>query len=59
MRHFSRIEAAASYALRCTKPAFVFDGPDGGYVVAIGRDARRLMNDGHEAISLSGMAKAA
>ncbi len=59
MHTFSKLPAAASYAIRAIKPMFVFHGPDSGYVVAIGRDARELMSDGHEPLSLSEMAKAA
>lgn len=55
MREFNSLKLAASYALGCIKPAFVFDGPSeaGGYVVAIGREARELMAFGLEPLSLA------
>ena len=59
MREFTRIETAAGYALRNVKPAFVFDGPEGGFVVAIGRDARELIACGLKPLTLSETIKAA
>jgi len=59
MDRFTSLTNAAGYALRCRKPAFVFDGPEGGYVVAIGREARELMGFGLKPLALSETAKAA
>ena len=59
MRKFTNLETAKSYAAGCTKIALVFHGPEGGYIVAIGRDARALLADGHVAYSLKDTAKVA
>lgn len=59
MREFTKLETAASYAMRAVKPMFVFHGPDGGYVLAMGREARELMAGGHEPVSFSEIANAA
>ena len=59
MREFRGIRAAAGYALRCPKPAFVFDGPDGGFIVALGREARGLISDGHIPLTLTETVSAA
>lgn len=62
MYEFQRLQNAASFALRCAPPAFVFDGPGPGganYVVAIGREARELEANGLEAYSLRQTARAA
>lgn len=52
MYQFNNFKNAASFALHSEKPAFVFDGPSGGFVVAIGADARSLMADGHESYTV-------
>ena len=62
MYPFTNLQNAASYALRCGKIALVFDGPGGtgpDFVVAVGREARELLADGHSAYSLQETAKAA
>ena len=59
MREFRSLRNAAQYAFRCAMPAYVFHGPESGYVVAIGRDARELIADGHEPLSIGEMAWAA
>ena len=62
MYPFTSLENAASYALRCAKPAFVFDGPGGSganYIVAVGREARELQDGGHVPYSLQETALAA
>ena len=62
MYPFERFENAARYALRCRRPAFVFDGPGGSgpnYVVAVGREARELMAQGHEPYDSQETARAA
>ena len=47
---FTDLENARSFRDHCVRPAFIFHGPDDGYVVAIGRAAQELIHDGHEAI---------
>ena len=62
MYPFTNLQPAASYALRCAQPAFVFDGPGGtgpNYFVAVGREARELMDEGHEPYTLQETARAA
>jgi hypothetical protein len=62
MYPFTNLKNAASYALRCRGVALVFDGPGGSgaeYVVAIGREARELLEGGHEAYTLQETAQAA
>ncbi len=59
MHTFSKLQTAASYAMRSIKPMFVFHGPENNYVVAMGRDARELMNDDHVPLTLSEIASAA
>lgn len=62
MYPFTNLKNAASYALRCRNPALVFDGPGGSgadFIVAVGREARELLDDGHEAYTLRETALAA
>lgn len=62
MYPFKSLQNAARYALRCRGVALVFDGPGeagADYVVAIGRHARELLDDGHIAFSLQETALAA
>lgn len=59
MYRFNSITNAASFAMCATKPAFVFNGSVKGYVVAIGRDARELIANGHKPLTLSETAKLA
>lgn len=56
---FSNLKSAASFALQCCGPALVFDGPEDDYVVAVGREARELEDDGHVACTLAETAQAA
>ena len=50
MHRFKSLENAKSYAARCEKIALVFHGPEDDYIVAIGRDAIALENNGHKVI---------
>lgn len=65
MYPFENLQNAARYALRTRKPAFVFDGPGQGggsgpqYVVAVGREARELEEEGHVPYTLQETAGAA
>lgn len=62
MYPFQNLQNAASYALRCRHPALVFDGPGrsgADFIVAVGREARELLDAGHIAYSLQETALAA
>jgi hypothetical protein len=59
MYEFKNLKNAASFALRASKICLVFDGPDGGYVVAFGREAGELQANGLQPLSLQQVAKAA
>lgn len=59
MYKFRNLKLAASFALRNVKPAFVFHGPENGFIVASGKDAKELIADGHKPLSLQETAKAA
>ena len=59
MYEFRDLKHAASFALRARNIGQVFDGPDGGYVVAFGREAGELEADGLQPLSLQQVAKAA
>ena len=59
MYKFSGLSHAASFTLRVSRIGQVFDGPEGGYVVAFGREAGELVDLGLEPLSLQQLAKAA
>lgn len=49
---------AARIAVGNSRPTFVFDGPDGGYVVTDARLARELRGEGMESYSLGDLCRA-
>lgn len=44
---FKKLENARSFARNAHKPMFIFEMPDGRYLVADARASRELFNDGH------------
>jgi hypothetical protein len=59
MHEFTTLKTAASYAMWARRPMFVFDGPEGGYVVAGARQACELMDAGLVPLSLQQTAREA
>lgn len=47
---FQKLTNARSFASNAHKPMFIFEMPDGRYLVADARAAKQLFNDGHEDI---------
>jgi hypothetical protein len=56
MFSFTKLENAARFALRANKIGLVFDGPDGGFAVAFGREAGELRAAGLVAYPLRDLA---
>lgn len=46
--NFTKLSNAKAFANRCNKPHYIFELPEGGYIVVDARTAKKLMADGHQ-----------
>jgi hypothetical protein len=46
--NFQKLVNARGFVNHCSKPHFIFELPEGGYLVVNAHGANELWNDGHE-----------